>query len=302
VSGLPYVVPVTIQYPSGTGLSSLTVSLRNQTSDEVITQVTDSSGAVVFDCSNFAQGYSIGDVIEWSVVYSTYEGSDTHTIVAGGGMTASTLVLSAYPSVPQLRYFTPKDFYTTFDVEPYSSSSQTGIRSRKLALIGEGVEADIDGDVSCRFDSGNAVTNEYHDMDSASQKTFFLNRGPVQSISSVQVNKADEDQSPTWTTLDVSNYDFENYGSTTRVTLTSADDFPAVGHNQIRVSYTYGYSAVPKDIKLLSITETGYRMKGIEFVRQMIGGEAPGETMEEVFDKYRDRILNKYRQGFIRRA
>ena len=65
---LPYVIPLTIQYPSGTGLSSVQVALRNQSTDEVLTQTTNSSGEVLFDCSNFPSGYTNGDIVE--IVYS----------------------------------------------------------------------------------------------------------------------------------------------------------------------------------------------------------------------------------------
>lgn len=295
----PYLIPLVIQYPSGTALSSIQVTLRNQSTEDSLTSNTNSEGQVVFDCSNFTNGYTAGDVVEWTVSYSAYEGSGSHTIVANaGGTSSTTLVLSAYPTIPALRYFKPKDVYQYFDLEPYSSANLEGIKSRRLALIGEGVEADIDGDCNTKFDSGNAITLEYHDVDDEFQEDFWLLKGPVQSITSVEVNTSSEGNAASWTTLSSANEEYEVDLETGRLRLTTTN-MPAVGGRQVRVSYTYGRSSVPKDIKQLAIMETGRKLFGSTAVRQLVNGVEVDQVSETEFMVYRERIINKYRHGRI---
>lgn len=294
----PYIIPLTIEYPSGTALSSVQVTLRNQSTDELQTGTTDANGQVVFDCSNFASGFVVGDVVEWSVSYSAYEGSDSHTITSGGGMSADTLVLTAYPALPALRYFAPKDLFLYLDMEPYSTSNTEGIKSRRISLVGEGVEADIDSDCNTRFDSSNSVSAEYHDVDNSFQKDFYLKKGPVQSVTTVEVNTADEDQTASWQSL-TENTDFEVDLATGRVRLTSSDYFPGVGSKQLRVTYTYGYSSVPRDIKHLAIMEVARALFGGVFAGQRIRGVDVSALDDADFVKYRERVINKYRFGLV---
>lgn len=296
---LPYIIPVTVEYPSGTALTNIQAILRNQSTDELLTESTDGNGRVVFDCSNFSSGYTVGDVVEYTVSYTAYEGSGSHTIIVGGGAAEATLVLSAYPSVPILRYFVPKDLYTYFNLEPFASDSTTGIKSRRLSLIGEGVEADIDSECNTRFDSANAVTTEYHDVEDTPTKMWWLRKTPVQSITLVEINTAAEESTATWITLTVDT-DYEHDSETGRLTLLTTTNWPEPGHKQLRVTYTYGYSSVPAEIKQLAILMAGYRLKGTDLIRQYVQGLRTGETTDERFINYQNRILNKYRQDTIR--
>ena len=67
----PYLVNLIIQYPSGTALNNVNVTVRLESSNESRTETTNSSGEVAYNLGNtkeFPSGWQVGDVFSWVVI------------------------------------------------------------------------------------------------------------------------------------------------------------------------------------------------------------------------------------------
>ena len=114
----PYVVLVRVYDSSSVALGSINVTGRVNSTNERHTLTTNSNGEVVFnlgDLSQFPSGFTVGDTFSYSVIYTSQEGQGSFTIDSGGGKQV-TLTLTDLGEAPTLRYFTPQDFYTYFNV------------------------------------------------------------------------------------------------------------------------------------------------------------------------------------------
>src|SRR3990167_2476171 len=108
----PYLIGLIIQYPSGTVLPNVQVTLRVESTNESHTETTNSSGEVTFNLGNsndYPSGYQIGDVFTYYVIYQGFEAYASHTIAATGGY-STTVVLTAKATSPSLKLFTVQDF------------------------------------------------------------------------------------------------------------------------------------------------------------------------------------------------
>ena len=73
---LPYILGITVKNTSGNPVTSTVVTLTNETSDDVLTETTNSKGRVVFDLGNFTSGYSDGDFVNYVVTGSSSVGEE----------------------------------------------------------------------------------------------------------------------------------------------------------------------------------------------------------------------------------
>lgn len=198
--GQNYLVAVIVYDTDGTtAMPNIRVTLRNESTNETLSDNTNSSGEVIFNLGNLTEDWSIGDKVTVFALYSGYEVSQSHTTTSGGGVTLY-LTLVSKPSSPSLRYFVAQDFLDYFSLETTDIDSENGVNMQRLVKIGEMVEGGIDNDCGTRFDSANQVTTEYHDI-YKKQATIYLDKAPLQSLQGFWINKADEDAVPVWNNL-----------------------------------------------------------------------------------------------------
>lgn len=281
--GTPFILGITVYDTDGsTAKSDVTVLLRNESTNDTQTKTSNASGEVVFNLADFSSGWTVGDIVTYFVFYSGYEASGSFTTTDTGG-TTKTMTLVAVPSSASLRYFTVQEFYDYFQLVSYDSDNENGVKAQTVIKVGQAIEDEIDNKLKLKFDDNSGsyylVTQEYHNADGAqskwpgddpnisSQNFFFTKKKPIVSLTTFQVNLAGPDQTPDWTTVTTTDYDLKLKEEIGRIEIVDSSKFPAAGKDQVRITYTYGMSSVPNDIKRLAILMTGQAFASNQLTR-----------------------------------
>jgi len=299
MAGIPFVINGTVYDTSSTALANVKVTLRNERTNETINQNTNSSGQYVLDCANLTGGWSDGDTITVYVIYTNYEDYEEYVIVESDGGKELDLTLVAVPAADTLKYFTVQDFFDFFNL----TSGNEGVPlTNQIVEIGTMIEKEIDETCQSEFSTTTTVTQEYHDAKDF-QKDWFLEKTPVLSVTTLEVNTAEDGNATSWVTLTEASYQFEVNLDTGRIRLTgtvgdaTTPVYPEPGTRQMRVTYTYGRTAVPKDIKKLAILMTARDLlQGAVGRAFMRGQDTFTSTQFTVYDSQIERILARHRK------
>ena len=260
-----------------TAVSGATVKLRHERTQEKLTFTTSSTGEFMFNLGDLTEGWSDGDVVTLYVIYTNYEKAVSITIDTStySARYEQNLTLVAVTTEPQLNLFNVQEFLDTFGLVTYDSDNERGIKVDIIINVGKSIEAAIEDITNRKWDnnSGNytTATNEYHNATGApatwpesvgsanvsSQKTYFTKHTPIQSLTTFEVNKNSPNSTADWETLTEEDNQIKVKNSIGRIEITDASDYPAAGKDQVRITYTYGESSVPEDIKRLAILMTG---------------------------------------------
>jgi len=279
-----------------TAIANATVKIRNESTNNTLTETTDANGGYVFNCGNFADGWTNGDLITIYAIYTNYSASHTVTIdtTTYPGEIEQNLTLTAITEAA-LRYFTPQEFLDTFDLNSYDNDTEHGIKLNTIIKVGQAIESEIDRLTNRTWDSnsGNYYTStqEYHDAEGSpsiwpdsigaanitSQSTYFTNNTPIYSLTTFQVNLNAPSTTPNWTTLTEAAYQIKVKKNIGRIEITDTQNYPAAGKDQVRITYNYGETSVPYDIKRLAILMTAKAFAGQSLQRLNINAtEASG--------------------------
>jgi len=250
--------------------ANASVTITNQTNNETQSADTDSAGQVIFNLANFTSGWTSGDVIETYAIYGAYEATDTRQAT---GNASVSLALVARTATASTRYFTTTEFLDSMQMSDNATDTENGLNVETIKLIGEAQESYIDRILGQKFDTTYTITNEYHNasgytrswggsavVSSSSQHVYFTKWTPIISLTTFQVNTASPNQEEDWVTLTAADNEITIKESIGRIQITDTSDYPAAGKDQVRITYTYGYSSVPKDIKRLAILLTAKAM------------------------------------------
>ncbi len=278
----PYNLNITLLDTDGsTPAISKLVTARDETTAETISDTTDGSGQVILNLGDLDSGYTNGDVI---TIYSV-DGSKTvyelHTVDTDTGSFTTTLTYidTSVADSTTLRYFTATEFREFYCLATYNASSApSGIKTEQIARIGEGVEGEIDRILQQKFDdndgSNYTVTDEYHNTIDMYQKDYFSDWGPILSVTKFEVNEQGEGVTPTWNDLVEKGTQYYSVDlETGRFRIEDSIYYPLRGARQVRLTYTYGASSVPKDIKRLAILMTGRELGSANLVANAISGK-----------------------------
>jgi len=283
-----------------TELANITVTLRNERTNETINVDTNSSGQYILECNNLASEFADGDVVTIFVVYSNKEDYEEHTIVSSNGGATVNLTLSTVPASDTLKYFTVQDYLTFFGL----SAGNEGVPlTNEIVAVGTMVEKEIEELTKSEFSVvTNTVTDEYHDAVSDFQVDWFTKYKPIVSITSFYVNSAEEDETASWTELTEANNQIKVDLETGRIRITgdldddSQSNYPEPGVKQVKLTYTYGRSSVPKDIKKLAILMTARDfIKGAVAKALMRGQDSFKTDHYTVLDSQIESLLNRYK-------
>ena len=72
----PYVIGVNVTDSAGSAVADTVVTLKNETTNDELTETTNSNGKVIFDCLNFTSSYSNGDYLTYTVAGSGTNGDN----------------------------------------------------------------------------------------------------------------------------------------------------------------------------------------------------------------------------------
>jgi len=270
---LPYPVRGTVYSSDGTTAmgAGVIVYLRNESSNEKISTLTDSDGKYFLDAANLAGGYNNGDILTVFVIYSNYEASESHTISGEGGY-EQDLILSEVEDSSTIYYCTVQNVLDELDGKTTSDISamrivraiqraeriiedKTGQKFRSVTVTNEIYDWNEYTSWKSPEQLGYVSVNDRHDyLNAVFNDRFRLNHYPIISITSLEKNEAGANSTDSWTALT------EQTGSGGDFVVdkdTGIIDFinrkPRFGKRSIRVSYTYGYSSTPKSVERLTI-------------------------------------------------
>ncbi len=261
--GSPFTLGVTVfDTDSSTTLSNVQVQIRNENTNDSDTDNTDSEGRVIFQLANksvFENGWSVGDIVSYLVLYKGFEAKGSFALTDIGGTTV-TLTLIALADAPSLRYFAPQDFLDFFGLETDSVNTQNGIAPQTIVKIGEGVEKHIERILNRTFDDNSGsnyqVTEQLYEA-GFSQKIWFLKSTPIVAIQRFEVNTNLPGESP-----DFNNIAFQELDNCDATTDWSASTDGAITLNTTNGEFNEGTGA-------LNITKTGATVDNVTFSKTL---------------------------------
>lgn len=121
-------------------------------------------------------------------------------------------------------------------------------------------QAIIDDKLSTTFNGTETQSNEIYDGLGVGQHEYTLDKRPVTSIDTVEVNEAKLGDNDDWKTRTQGRSDDYIKRNTYGILFTSDDVAPAQRPASLRVSYDYGYTDVPDDIRKLCKLRTAHAL------------------------------------------
>ena len=253
------------------------VTIRDETTAETTNGTTNGSGEIILNAGNLT-GFAVGNTITIYSVDGDKSAYEVYVTAGGSYNTTLTYVDTSVSDSTELRYFTAAELREYFCLATYNSSSApSGIKTEQIERIGEGVEGEIDRILQQKFDdndgSNYTSTDEYHNAIDMYQKDYFSDWGPILSVTKFEVNEEGEGLTPTWNDLVALGSQYYSVDlETGRFRIEDSIYYPLRGARQVRLTYTYGASSVPKDIKRLAMLMTGRELGSANLVANAISG------------------------------
>ncbi len=307
-AGIPLIVYGQVT-ESGTGVDSITVKCRNETTNDVATTTTIESGVFSFDLSddnNFPNGWTDGQQVTVYTIFQSFEGQTTFTIALPTYGYEKNIVLSAVTDSETIDYCSVQDVYDELDAKTASDIST----ARIISSI-QRAEGIIDLKTNTSFKQ-ITVTDEVHTVDRYTIETSpafkdtisppFLGRtdfwgggvanrveatyGPIVSITSLSRNTGGLNTADSWTVLT------EQTGSGGDYFVASADarlidfinNYPRFGDRSWKLTYVYGYDRDSTDRRVISLLNAVERLTILLAAKSIITTKTTGA----MFDSTRD--------------
>lgn len=306
----PYLISLKIQYPSGTNLNNVNVTVRVESTNESNSKATNSSGEVAYNLGStkeFPSGWQVGDVFSWVVLYQGFEAYGSKTILAQEGGYKRTVVLIAVVAAPSLKIFTVQEFLDVLNVKTIEDDAENGIAVQRIVKVGRMVEVNIENDTNFIFDNNNTSYYEQTEYIDTNKNidVYHLSKLPVRAITNLYTTQNDESATPDypnntveWTALTENTDYFVDKGDegSGRVMIVTPSYQPISRLRGIYVVYTYGRTAVPSDIKILAILETGLRLLGANALKNWINDKSDATIPDLTsFTQWRRNIISAYK-------
>jgi len=289
---------------SGSGVDTITVKLRNETTNETITGTTNSDGLYVLDASNFTSGYVDGDQITVYTIYQNFEGQATITVALPTYSYEQDIALSEVEDSEEIDYCTFQDVYDELD-----EKTATDIATTKLIKAIQRAEAQIDLRTGTSFKI-NTETDEVHSMnrynaDVSPEKLDLgynfpqrsdrwgninnrvkVNKTPLISITSLYKNGAASSSADSWTELT------EQTGSSGDFIVMNKDagiidfvnNYPTFGERSWKISYTWGHNPDSTDRDIMARIRAVQRLTILLASKMVLSRKSSGA----IFDSTRD--------------
>jgi hypothetical protein len=186
-------------------------------------------------------------------------------------------------------------YCNTSDVYSFMDIDDSKINPNTVNLIIEGVSKEIDSRTNSSFIS-NTATDEYHDGQGSFRRDYLLAHAPIISVSSLSTTQDISGETTTWDALTEGRaYDYIYKTDIGKVTIIDDDYLPPETEDALKVTYTWGYSSIPNDIRRLAILMSARDLRLAKHTKDKILGDGDTEDLGyTLMDKEIDRILAKY--------
>jgi len=290
---------------SSTGVDTITVKARNETTNDTITTTTNASGQYVLDAANFTSGYAEGDQITVYTIYNSFEGESSIIVALPTYLYENDIALTAVEDSEEIDYCTVQDVYDELDGKTTSDIAATKI-IRKIQ--------EAEGLVNlktCTSFKVNTETDEINSMNRYSvdispenldlggggypqraDRNGWINnrvkvkRTPLISITSLSKNGAGSSSTDSWTTLT------EQSGSSGDFILTNKDagiidfvnNYPTFGARSWKATYTWGHDPNSTDSDIKARVVVVRRLTALLASKYILSRKSSGS----IFDSTRD--------------
>lgn len=182
------------------------------------------------------------------------------------------------------------------DVYDFMGIDDTSINPNAINLIIEGISKEIDNRTNSSFIS-NTATDEYHDGLGSFRRDYFTKHVPILAISALSTTQNTSDESTTWTELtEGRGEDFIKYTETGKITIINGSYIPPETEQGMKVTYTWGYSSIPNDIRRLAILMCARDLRLATASKNIaVGGGKSEDLGYTLMDMEIDKTLAKYR-------
>lgn len=270
MANLPYIVYGTIVDSSSNAVTSTKVTIRNESTSELITYTTNSSGKYQMDIGNLASGYRQDDRI--TVYCSTgNERNDSSFLVSDGTHTVN-LALEIIEDSDLIYYTNVQNIW-----DELGDKTSSDISAHRVVKAIQRAESEIEEQTYSAWRE-ITVTEEILDFNQETSykspeqlyyiepagRTDYMNpfyedsikleRAPIVSVTSLYTNSAGAASTDSWTELDEqsgSGGDFITYKDEGIIKF--INKVPRYGKRSIKITYVYGHSSVPKSVERLTI-------------------------------------------------
>jgi len=290
---------------SSTGVDTITVKARNETTNDTISTTTDASGQYVLDAANFTSGYADDDQITVYTIYKDFEGESSITVALPTATYENDITLSAVEDSDDIDYCTVQDVYDELD-----GKTASDIAAIKIVNQVQRAEALIDLKTDSSFKI-NTETDEIHNMNRynadvspenldlggwgypqrADRSGWINNRvkvkkTPLISITSLSKNGAGSSSTDSWTALT------EQSGSGGDFILTNKDagiidfvnNYPSFKARSWKATYTWGHDPDSTDRDIMARVRVVRRLTALLASKYILSRKSSGS----IFDSTRD--------------
>ena len=289
---------------SGSGVDTITVKARNESTNQTLTATTNSSGRYILDAAAFTDGYQDTDIITVYTIYQNFEGQESITVALPIYLYEQDITLSAVSDSESIDYCTVQDVYDELD-----DKTSTDIAATKVIKAIQRAEALVDLKTGTSFKI-NTETDEVHSMNrynadvsperldlgynwpQRSDRWGWINnrvkvsKTPLISVSSLSKNDASAVNSDSWTALS------EQSGSGGDFIIMNKDagiidfvnNYPSFGERAWKITYTWGHDPDSTDRDIIARLRVAQRLTILIATRTVLSRKSSGA----VFDSTRD--------------
>ncbi len=307
-TGLPLIIYGQVT-EDDVGVDTITIKVRNNTTNDVASFTTNSIGLYVLDLSdgnNFLDGWAIGHTITIYTIFKSFEGSTTFTITSLNYGYEQNIAVTAVTDSNIIDYCTVQDVYDELD-----GKTVNDISTERIVNAIQRAEGFIDTKSGTQFKQ-ETITDEVHSVSRYNIETSdtFLdtigspyigrtdygfgivrnrvktNYGPIVSITSLSTNSAGFNAADSYTART------EQTGSGGDFFISNADareidfvaNYPRLGDRSWKLTYVYGYDRDSTDRRVTSL------LKAVERLTILLASKAiiSTKTTGAMFDSTRD--------------
>ena len=306
-TGLPLIIYGQVT-ESSTGVDTITIKIRNETTNDVASFETNSNGLFVMDLSdsnNYPNGWAIGQQITIYTIFKNFEGQETFTILSLVYGYEQDIAITSAADSELIDYCSPQQVYNELD-----GKTASDISTDRIIDAIRWAEGTIDQKTGTFFRQVT-ITDEVHEVSRNSIETSpvfldtisppvgrtdywrsgILNRvrtnfSPIVSVTSLSRNAAALNVADSFTALT------QQTGSGGDYIVAEADagiidflnDFPRFGERSWKITYVVGYDRDSTDREVTSLLKAVERLTILLASKSIITTKSTGA----MFDSTRD--------------
>ncbi len=302
-SSIPLLIYGTIS-ESGSGVDTITVKARNETTNDTLTTTTTSAGLYVFDVANFTSGYADGDQITVYTIYQNFEGQGTITVALPVFLYEESIALSTIEDSEVIDYCTVQDVYDELD-----DKTSADIAATKIVRKVQEAEALVDLKTDTSFKI-NTVTDKVYSINRYTIETspvkldtvspfpqrsdrwgYIQNRvkvenTPIIAVTSLSRNTAASVSADVWTVLTQQTGSGGDYMVVNRDTGTIdfLNNYPSIGERSWKITHTWGHDPDSTDRDIIARIRVVRRITALLASKYILSRKSSGSIFNSTQD------------------